>query len=219
MISKPNLDSVDELGVGVVTLGYGLGCWLALTFFPRDGHLKMWVLLLSLLAVAICAVVILGVRRGMLAAKRHLTRTRSRHVEVASLGRKKYANALWGMFMAQQLVLLFQTQALPPSDFSFATAFLGLVAAGFYTYEFARSAPWKRYVVLILVFGTVLAALPTVFLESLFHPLWMSKNFPPSPLDTPAKIFTLFGVTILLSGGCSLWRVLHAAAPLPQAAK
>ena len=190
-----NIDGLGEISVGAMLLGFAFLGMLQVFTGKHSFWNQPWGMVPLLL-------MFLLLDRGTKYFKRHVTYPRTGFVQYPTGPRA------W-LF---PLLLSFTTSAL----FGFLLirrqvnigAALGILMVPAYAYGFARSVPWKWWIVAAMAAGTVvIIALPsewTSFAQNLTGP-----KFPPELLGTWLIEATFFAGAMLVSGAITLARYLQ----------
>lgn len=203
-----NIDGVGELGIGFMCLGYALIGWVQVHAAQDSVWNQMYMLLVYFVAL-------LGpIHYGSKAIKKHITYPRTGFVEY----RKR--DTLWRpLFLGLGFSALASAGAIVAArshwDMSTPAALMGLVFAATYAYGFARAVRWKWVVVWVMTLGSlVIAFLPADLAGALANGSWVTNQFPAQLVGAFLLTVLLYGMTLLISGGISLWLYLrHTQAP------
>jgi hypothetical protein len=208
-----NIDGVGELGVGFMTLGFALVGWMQLHTPSASVWHRMYTLFIFVGLVAAI------VHYGSKAIKTHITYPRTGFVEYP-VSETRWRPMAIGAIVSGLLAVVLSFALRFHWNLTTPFALVGLLLAASYARGFARSVPWKWAVVGILALGSVIIAmLPRELIEALARdPSEAGVSRVEAAMGAYWLSFTMYGVTLMISGGISFWLYLrHTQAPAQDA--
>jgi hypothetical protein len=205
-----NIDGMGELGIGFMSLGYGLLLWLQ-CHSPKDA---VWHQMYAF--VIYVGIMIAIIHYGTKAIKNHITYPRTGFVEYRN------QDTVWwvGMVAAVVAVLVSITFAFAIRshwDITASVPLVGLFLAACYASSFPRAVRWKWVVVWAMMLGSfAIAFLPAGSFITLAGDSWTDPVLTKLAGGFLLSILT-YGAMLSISGGISFWLYLrHTQAPAQE---